>query len=59
MSNLINNLHDMADLLSAEEYSEDAEIIRDAICEIERLRAVVAAQVVTHPVREGKGGERP
>lgn len=43
MGNLINDLHGIAEELSAEEYSEDAEIVRDAVEEIERLRGVIAA----------------
>ncbi len=55
MSDIIKDLHDMADLLSAEEYSEDAERIRDAIDEIERLRAVAAADPAEPAVSPARG----
>ncbi|KQP52985.1 hypothetical protein [Methylobacterium sp. Leaf106] len=53
MSNLINELYEIAEQFSADEYSEEAELVRDAIEEIERLRAVIAtaasAEAATEP----------
>lgn len=49
MGNLIDELHDIADDFSAEDYSVRAELVRDAIEEIERLRAVVASSQSPSP----------